>query len=94
MFEPYLRRKKLRPYGKQELTQFGAVMPKLSAERYISQFSQGETSERKHYCTRRKSGQTTKVVKKVIKKASDKTYANSLRDMEKFARVDGKKDIE
>ena len=66
-------------YAKSALMNKGKF-PKRSAERYISQFSRGETAEGKPYRTRRKSAQTTKEMRKMIK-ASDKTYDNPLRDM-------------
>src|SRR5688572_2102841 len=57
-------------------------IPERSARRYVSLFSEGQSSNRKSYAPREKPKYTSKAVKKIMKKAKERTKILSLREIE------------
>ena len=64
-----------------------ADIPQRSAERYIKQFREGQSHQRKKYSRRVKHQQSPQILRKTIRKARDRRKIHSLREIGKEAGV-------
>jgi hypothetical protein len=62
-------------------------IPERSARRYVALFSEGQSSNRKNYAPREKSKYTSKIERKVIRKAQERTKVLSLREIGAFCGI-------
>jgi len=62
-------------------------IPERSARRYVSLFSEGQSSNRKSYAPRERPKYTSKIERKVIKKAEERTKTLSLREIGTFCGI-------